>query len=593
MNTFEELITHPGILKAITELGYTDPTVIQKKAIPEVLNGADLLASAQTGTGKTAAFLLPTLERLARTPLENGKGPRVLVLVPTRELALQVMEEAKKFSMYLPRMKSICIFGGEPYPKQNRELSRPYEILVATPGRLIDHVERGRIDFSRLETLILDEADRMLDMGFIHAVEEIAKHTPETRQTLLFSATLKGNVLKLSKRLLKNPIEVSAGGEKTKHENIEQKLYAVENIRHKHRLLNEFLKDPAFQQVIVFTSTKRQADELSDKLTEAGESVAVLHGDIKQRQRTKTVLRLRDGQVRVLVATDVAARGIDIPTISHVINFDLPMFVEDYVHRIGRTGRAGAKGTALSFATQREMSLVKQIERFTGHRIAKDGVEETNEPLDTSEPKEGYNTRDRAPRDRKPSQGRPFNKERSFSRDRAPRGESSFNKERPFNSDRAPRGDAPFKRERPFNSERAPRGESSFNKERPFNSERAPRGESSFNKERPFNSERAPRSDSSDSSFKRERSFNSDRAPRGDAPFKRERPFNSERAPRSESSFNSERAPKENSFFDRERPSGDRKFSSDAPSKEGRFSRGGPRRDTANKSFAPKRPKSR
>lgn len=367
--SFKKLGLHSGILKAIEEMGYHTPTPIQEQAIPKILGGVDLRASAQTGTGKTAAFVLPSLHRLMTPSTLPGHGPRILILVPTRELAMQVAAETIKYSRYLPRTKTVCIYGGAPYPIQNRELSRPYEILVATPGRLIDHMEQGRINFERVEMFILDEADRMLDMGFIKPVERIAAATPKTHQTLLFSATLKGNVLNLSKRLLNNPAEVSVAAEHISHENIEQRLHNVDNLDHKHRLLDHLLNDLLLNQAIVFTSTKRNADHLVDKLVEEGYRAAALHGNMNQRQRTRTLSLLRQGEIKILVATDVAARGIDVQTITHVINFDLPNNAEDYVHRIGRTGRAGAKGIALSFAAPKDRYLVREIEKFTGQRI--------------------------------------------------------------------------------------------------------------------------------------------------------------------------------------------------------------------------------
>lgn len=367
--SFQDLNLHKQILQALEDLGHSKPTPIQEQAIPEVIKGRDLRASAQTGTGKTAAFLLPALNRLTVPSPSQGRGPRILILVPTRELAMQVANEAGKYSKHLPRVKTVCIFGGAPYPVQNRELSRPYEILVATPGRLIDHMDRGKIDFSRLEMLILDEADRMLDMGFIDPVEQIAKATPKTRQTLMFSATLKGSVLKLSERLLNNPIEVRVEAERAKHENIEQRLHYADNIGHKHRLLDHLLTDPTINQAIVFTSTKFLADQLVDKLFANGHQAASLHGNMNQRQRTKTIMQLRQGKIRILVATDIAARGIDVLTITHVINFDLPGSAEDYVHRIGRTGRAGGKGIAFSFAAFNESHSVRRIEQFTGQPI--------------------------------------------------------------------------------------------------------------------------------------------------------------------------------------------------------------------------------
>jgi superfamily II DNA/RNA helicase len=371
---FKKLLSHPKILQAIEESGYLVPTPIQEQAIPKILEGRDVQGSAQTGTGKTAAFILPTLERLTTSaaPLKGKRsiGPKVLILVPTRELAMQVAKEAAKYSKHFPQIRTICIYGGAPYPIQNRELSKPYEILVATPGRLMDHMERGRVNFSQLELLILDEADRMLDMGFIDPVKKIAAKTPESRQTLMFSATFNRNVLQLAKSLLKNPVEISIVAEQTPQENIEQRIYPVDDLTHKYQILDHFLSDEAVTQTIIFTATKRQADTLVEVLLEKGHSADALHGDMNQRQRSRTIEKLRRSQIRILVATDVAARGIDILTITHVINFDLPNSAEDYVHRIGRTGRAGRTGIALSMAAPKDRHLIKDIERFTGQVLA-------------------------------------------------------------------------------------------------------------------------------------------------------------------------------------------------------------------------------
>ena len=371
---FKHLIPQEKILKALDEQGLKIPTPIQLQAIPKILEGGDLRASAQTGTGKTAAFLLPILQKIALDEQNESKmkfkGPKVLILVPTRELAIQVSKEAAKFSKYLSKMKTVCIYGGAPYPMQNRELSRPYEILVATPGRLIDHMERGRIVFGRLEVLILDEADRMLDMGFLGPVEEIAAATPADRQTLMFSATFNKHVNRLSERLLKNPTQIEIKPQIDAKENIEQRLHPVDDLNHKYRLLDHFLADETLVQTIIFTSTKRQADTLVDILLEKGHKADALHGDMNQRQRERTIEKLRKGFLRVLVATDVAARGIDIQSITHVINFDLPNSAEDYVHRIGRTGRAGKSGIALSLASPKERYLVREIEKYTGLQIA-------------------------------------------------------------------------------------------------------------------------------------------------------------------------------------------------------------------------------
>ncbi len=360
--SFKNFNLDSRILKAVEEAGYKVPTPIQESVIPILMNGDDVRASAQTGTGKTAAFLIPSLHRIMTEPAKEGKGPRIVILTPTRELAMQVANEAEKYARHLPKVKVVCIYGGAPFPPQKRDLARPYEILVATPGRLIDHMEEGRISLGRVDVLILDEADRMLDMGFIEPVEQIVADTPATRQTLLFSATLKGSVLNLSKRLMNNPKEVCVIPAEEKYDHIKQEIYHVDHVTHKLDLLKHLLDDSTIRQAIIFTATKRFADELTQELRDAGHQVSALHGDMNQSQRARTLGMLRQGRLRFLVATDVAARGIDVSTITHVFNFDLPRCVEDYTHRIGRTGRAGATGVACSFATPKERMLMKQIE---------------------------------------------------------------------------------------------------------------------------------------------------------------------------------------------------------------------------------------
>ena len=372
--SFENLNLNSVILKAIADTGYTEPTAIQAQAIPEIMDGNDLMASSQTGSGKTAAFILPALNRLATPSAMPGKGPRVLVLTPTRELAQQVCDAATKYGKNM-RFKIISILGGMPYPVQNRLLAGYVDILVATPGRLIDHLERGRIDCSRLEMLILDEADRMLDMGFVDDVERIAAATPKSRQTLLFSATLDGVVGNLASRLLKSPKKISVSATTDKHENIEQRMMFADDVAHKNKMLHHLLTDAELNQAIVFTATKRDADGIADQLSIQGHSASALHGDMSQRERNRTLLKLRNGNLRVLVATDVAARGIDVRGISHVINFDLPKFAEDYVHRIGRTGRAGTSGIAISFASNRDAQILKRIERYTNQNIKMHTIE--------------------------------------------------------------------------------------------------------------------------------------------------------------------------------------------------------------------------
>lgn len=365
--SFESLNLHPTILRAVLEAGYDTPTAIQAQAIPEALNGRDIMASAQTGTGKTAAFTLPALNLLATPHASKSRGPRILVLTPTRELAAQVNEAARKYGKYI-RARTVSIVGGMPYPLQNKLLSQPLDILVATPGRFIDHLERGRIDLSRLQMLVLDEADRMLDMGFMPDVERICEALPKERQTLLFSATLDG-IMHIGKQFQNNPITIQVAGQKEKHANIEQRLHFVDDMNHKNKLLEHLLIAPEVNQAIIFTSTKRHADLLAEDLYAAGHKTAALHGDMTQGARNRTLTKLRHGDVKVLVATDVAARGIDVQGISHVINYDLPKFAEDYVHRIGRTGRANNTGIAISFASNVDRHLLRKIEQFTGQKL--------------------------------------------------------------------------------------------------------------------------------------------------------------------------------------------------------------------------------
>ena len=385
--SFSTLQLSDALVCALAEAGYNEPTPVQARSIPVALSGGDLMVSAPTGTGKTAAFVLPALQRLSEPSAAKGRGPRVLVLTPTRELAVQVTTAVDKYCRFMRRMRTGTVLGGMPYPKQRRLLEQPLDVLVATPGRLIDFIEQGKVDFSRLEMLILDEADRMLDMGFIEPVKRIAAKTPATRQTLLFSATLDGNIAKLGRELMRDPQLIELAAPKAKHENIEQRLHVVDDGGHKHRLLEHLLTAECSDQAIVFTATKHGADRLADKLHRAGHEAAALHGNMNQSQRNRTLARLRSGSVRVLVATDVAARGIDVAGISHVINFDLPKVAEDYVHRIGRTGRAGASGTAISFASAEDVRQLRQIERYIGQPIMQWAVPgfEAKNPLRTQQ----------------------------------------------------------------------------------------------------------------------------------------------------------------------------------------------------------------
>ena len=368
--TFETLGLAPDLLKAIEKTGYTQPTPVQEQAIPAAIAGHDLLVSSHTGSGKTAGFVLPTLHRLIGRRPEPKSGPRVLILTPTRELAQQVERAVKTYGAGLRWLNTACLVGGAPFFAQVKQLSRPVDVVVATPGRLIDHVQRRKVKLSDIEVLILDEADRMLDMGFIDDIEAIVAATPASRQTLMFSATLDGVVGDLARKLTREPQHIEIGNQDEKRGNIEQRLMFADDLGHKNRLLEALLGGDDLQQAVVFTATKKSADELSLILQEKGFSAAALHGDMHQSMRNRTLQRLRQGRVDVLVATDVAARGIDVAGISHVINFDPPRHVEDYVHRIGRTGRAGRDGVAITLSGPRETSLIRAIERYTGDRLA-------------------------------------------------------------------------------------------------------------------------------------------------------------------------------------------------------------------------------
>ncbi|SMF38923.1 DEAD/DEAH box helicase [Pseudogulbenkiania subflava] len=379
---FADLGLAPAITSALDAAGYTTPTPVQAASIPAALAGHDLLVSAQTGSGKTAAFLLPSLQKLTERSTGSGQGPRILVLTPTRELAQQVEKNATEYGSQLRWLRTVCLVGGASFGYQIRAMSRPVDLMVATPGRLMDHMRSGRIDFSRLEMLILDEADRMLDMGFIEDIETIVKATPESRQTVLFSATLDGTVGKLAQKLTRDPQRIEIAREETGG-NIEEHLLYADDNRHKERLLDHILKEAGFDQAVIFTATKIGSEELADKLSDQGYAAACLHGDMPQNWRNRTLNDLRRGRVRILVATDVAARGIDVPTITHVVNYDLPKQAEDYVHRIGRTGRAGRDGVAITLAESKEFHKVRRIEQYLKRQITEgviEGMEPTRRP---------------------------------------------------------------------------------------------------------------------------------------------------------------------------------------------------------------------
>ena len=371
---FADLNLDKNILSAVRSEGYESPTPIQAQAIPFALDGRDIMASAQTGSGKTAAFLLPTLQKLTKRSEKPGKGPRALVLTPTRELAAQVEKNALAYAKNMRWFRTVSIVGGASFGYQTRALSKPVDLIVATPGRLMDLMQSGKVDFERLEVLILDEADRMLDMGFIDDIETIVEATPSDRQTLLFSATWDGAVGKLARKLTKDPetIEVERVDDQGK---IEEQLLYCDDMRHKNRLLDHILRDANIDQCVIFTSTKAMTEVIADELYEKGFAANCLHGDMPQGWRNRTLMDLRKGRCKILVATDVAARGIDVPTITHVINYDLPKQAEDYVHRIGRTGRAGRTGIAITFAEVNEYVKVHKIEKYIGRKLPELTVE--------------------------------------------------------------------------------------------------------------------------------------------------------------------------------------------------------------------------
>ena len=366
--SFDSLGLDPSLLDNLKRLGYAEPTPVQQEAIPAVIAGGDLLVSSQTGSGKTAAFVLPGLQRLRTRSTLAGNGPRMLVLVPTRELAAQVQKATHGYCSG-QKLLTACLVGGVPFGKQLPLVRKPVDIVIATPGRLKDHMDRGSVDLGRVELLVLDEADRMLDMGFQEEIDSIVKRAPKERQTLLFSATLAGVVGNLANRVTRNAKRIEVKGQEETKPDITQHALMADNDFHKGRMLDSLLREVEVDQALVFTATKRGAAELTQSLVEKGFTAGSLHGDMQQKERTRTLNRLRDRSVKVLVATDVAARGIDVPGINLVVNYDAPRLAQDYVHRIGRTGRAGRAGIAVTFLGSEDRNLVRQIERFTGNRV--------------------------------------------------------------------------------------------------------------------------------------------------------------------------------------------------------------------------------
>lgn len=375
--TFADLALGEPVLKALREIGYETPSAIQAATIPTLLAGRDVVGLAQTGTGKTAAFALPIIDRLDL----SQKSPQALVLAPTRELALQVCEAFEKYAGHLKDVHVLPVYGGQGYGVQLSALRRGVHIVVGTPGRIIDHLEKGTLDLSELKYLVLDEADEMLKMGFAEDVETILAETPETKQVALFSATMPPAIRRMSKQYLHDPEEITVKGKTQTSANIAQR-YLVVQWQQKMDALTRILEVENFDGMIVFGRTRSITEEIAEKLRARGYSAAAINGDIAQPQREKTVNQLKSGKLDILVATDVAARGLDVERISHVVNYDIPTDSESYVHRIGRTGRAGRSGDAISFVTPRERGLVKMIERATRQELTQmslPSVDEVNE----------------------------------------------------------------------------------------------------------------------------------------------------------------------------------------------------------------------
>ena len=366
--TFEQLGLSEELMKAVRDAGYTTPTPIQAQAIPLVLKGRDVMGLAQTGTGKTAAFTLPIVDRLLGGPQRT----RALVLTPTRELCVQVEESVKKYAMHAP-ISVVSVYGGVPLDPQEKKLRAGVDIVVATPGRLIDHLERQNVVFDDLEVLVLDEADRMLDMGFAPQINRIVADVPRYRQTLLFSATMPPEVEALARKYLRKPIVVQVGRRSQAANTVTHAVYPVPRER-KSALLAQLLRDGELDSVLVFTRTKHGADRVVRHLEKDGIEATAMHADKTQPQRTRALQDFKTGRVRVLVATDIAQRGLDITGISHVINYDVPQQAEDYVHRIGRTGRAAREGDAFTFMSPDEIAMVRQIERVIGQPIPRISV---------------------------------------------------------------------------------------------------------------------------------------------------------------------------------------------------------------------------
>ncbi|PPC00823.1 DEAD/DEAH box helicase [Acinetobacter pittii] len=568
--TFAEFSLHETLQQALEGLGFTTPTPVQEQSIPAALEGKDLLVSSQTGSGKTAAFLLPTLHNLAgqetfvpfKERMKAVTQPNILVLCPTRELAQQVSQDAIAFVRHMKGVRIAAIMGGMPFGKQIQQL-KGAQVIVATPGRLLDLVNRRQLKLDKVEALIVDEADRMLDLGFSEDLEAISDLAGNRRQTLMFSATFADRIIRLAERMMNEPERIAIETGHSTNTDITQTLHWTDGFEHKKKLLTHWLADETLDQAVVFASTQEDTDMLAEELAEAGHSVVALHGAMPQTVRNRRLRSIREGRAKILVATDVAARGLDVPTISHVINFGLPMKHEDYVHRIGRTGRAGRTGQAITLATYRERGKIRALEDYLDARLSVSEIE----GLEPSPPP-ARSGRDGGGRGRGGNGGRDGRRGGGFGGGRRFEGESNFKRreggrdDRPRRSfDDKPRGERPFGGEdrprREFNSDR-PRREGGF-EDRPrreFNSDR-PRREGGFNDKPRFDSNDDNRGNRVDYKPRRENGF-------GDRP---KRSFGGEDRPRR--SFDDKPRGERPSFGGEDRPR--REFNSDRPRHEGGF----------------------
>ncbi|WP_019767451.1 DEAD/DEAH box helicase [Acinetobacter pittii] len=558
--TFAEFSLHETLQQALEGLGFTTPTPVQEQSIPAALEGKDLLVSSQTGSGKTAAFLLPTLHNLAgqetfvpfKERMKAVTQPNILVLCPTRELAQQVSQDAIAFVRHMKGVRIAAIMGGMPFGKQIQQL-KGAQVIVATPGRLLDLVNRRQLKLDKVEALIVDEADRMLDLGFSEDLEAISDLAGNRRQTLMFSATFADRIIRLAERMMNEPERIAIETGHSTNTDITQTLHWTDGFEHKKKLLTHWLADETLDQAVVFASTQEDTDMLAEELAEAGHSVVALHGAMPQTVRNRRLRSIREGRAKILVATDVAARGLDVPTISHVINFGLPMKHEDYVHRIGRTGRAGRTGQAITLATYRERGKIRALEDYLDARLSVSEIE----GLEPSPPP-ARSGRDGGGRGRGGNGGRDGRRGGGFGGGRRFEGESNFKRREGGRDDRPRRSfDDKPRGERPFGGEDRPRRE--FNSDRPrreFNSDR-PRREGGFNDKPRFDSNDDNRGNRVDYKPRRENGF-------GDRP---KRSFGGEDRPRR--SFDDKPRGERPSFGGEDRPR--REFNSDRPRREGGF----------------------